>query len=208
MIQPLHVVDSDEYRPLSGKRTEHAEQAERDGTRQRLLLLWFRAQQRHLERPPLRPGELGQIHFGDLGQQVAQCGVGQLDLGVIRPARQHPIRAAAGRGEALFPESGLPDANLTLDDQGHRSTLDRVEHLFDAAQLRFAADDRLRPRGDWQAASSHSVPIVSADPRHFAAVEGTRSRKSNEGVAVRSRCNRRLRPSESWRNAPVHSSVQ
>jgi hypothetical protein len=140
-VQALDVVDPDDCRALPRQRPQHAEQAERDRPRQRELLEGFRAQQRRLQRAPLRPRELGQDRLGDLGQQVPEGGVGELRLGVDRPARQHAVRTGGSGRQALLPQRGLADAGLALQHQRGRAGLDRVEELLDAAQLRLAADD-------------------------------------------------------------------
>jgi hypothetical protein len=155
LVQPLDVVDGDQRGAAPRERAEHAQQPERDRPGQGLPLLRLRAQQGHLQRVPLRPWQLAEDRVGNLDQQVAKGGVGELRLGVDRPARQHAVRAARGGLQAVPPEGGLPDADLALDHERDRTGRDRVEEPLDAAQLRFTADDRPRPCGHRRGACRH-----------------------------------------------------
>ncbi len=147
MVEPLHVVDPDEDRALSGERAQDAERSDRHRPLQRLLPYGLPPQERHLERVTLWLGELAQDLVRYLGEQIAERSVGELRLRLDGSTRQHPVRAGSGSRKALLPEHRLADPDLTLQQDGGRAALDVAQEPVETAQLRCAADDHLRVAG-------------------------------------------------------------
>ena len=102
------------------------------------VLARLRPQQRHLERVPLRPGQLGQLLVGDGRQQVAERRVGKLRLGLHRAAGQDAERRA---GDGLLPQRRLARSQLALEQQRRRAVGHRRQERVDLLELGCAAVD-------------------------------------------------------------------
>ena len=101
VVEPLGVVDREQRRRLlAASARSTPEQPQSDGALERLLPSGLRAQQRHLQRAPLRRGQVGHGCLGHLGEQIAERGVGQLRLALARPAAQDALPVSGGRRRA------------------------------------------------------------------------------------------------------------
>ena len=135
MIEPLGVVDPDEYRALPGERPQNAECPDRDRPLQRLLSRGFPPQQRRLERVSLWLGELAQDIVRHVGEQITERCVCELRLRLDGSTGQHPIRVGRGSHETLPPEHGLADPDLTFQQDCGGAALDLAEEPVETAQL-------------------------------------------------------------------------
>ena len=193
-VEPLDVVDRQQRGRLLCQRPEHPEQAQSDRALERLLSLRLGAQQRHLQRAPLRGGQTGEGGLGHVGEQIAERRVGQLRLALARPAAQHALPASGGGREPLVPEGRLADADLAFQEQRNRARVDRAEELLHAIELGVAAYERARACGVRQ------CPSQSERSCYACAAGGNLLRTTARG---RSRCARRTpRPARARSGAP------
>jgi hypothetical protein len=140
-IQPLDIVNGDHDWTHLRERAKHAENAQRNRSRQRYGPFRLRPQQRDVERATLRRRESRHRLFGHLLQQIPQPSESELRLRFNGPAGEQPIRPPAAGGDRFFPERRLADAHLALQKQTHRARRHSIEEALKAAELSFASND-------------------------------------------------------------------
>jgi hypothetical protein len=95
-VEPGQVVDPDDHRGGLRQGPDHAE----EGDRHRALVGWLRtrlgAQQRHVQRPPLRARQPAEHRLGYRFEQVPERGEAQRGLRLDRAAGEHLPAAPAG----------------------------------------------------------------------------------------------------------------
>jgi hypothetical protein len=127
-IEPLHVVDRHHHRAGGAERVEHAE---RDRVRGRRRVPGRGAQQRHLERRPLRRGQRADV---DAVEQIGQRGERVLGLGARRSRHEHGATLVARGLDARLPQRRLADARPAGEHQ-------RGRRRAQGDQLGLSADD-------------------------------------------------------------------
>ena len=105
---------------------------------------WVRAEQRDLERVALRIRERTDDVVPDVDEEVAEPGEGEPGLGGRGPAREDAGAPLASELDRGLPESRLPDARLTFEDECRGAGLERREELVDDDELDGTAYDRSR----------------------------------------------------------------
>ena len=140
-IDPLHVVQSEEKRPILSKSAHHREQREPEQPHLRRRPVRLPHQQRGLERAPLNGRQLRQRLLDHRGEHVADGCERDLRLGVGRTGREDAEAAFPREPVRLLPERGLADPGVTLEQQclatGRHDAQERIERL----QLLAPADD-------------------------------------------------------------------
>src|SRR5262249_1870905 len=155
-------------------RTEHSQRSECDCPLQRLSL-GLPPQQCDLERCALRRGKLSHLLVGNLGQQIAECCVCKLCLGLDRSTDEHAVRALRRLCQACLPQGGLSDPHLALEHESDGAGFDTAQELGQLAPLLRAADERLQ-------VSKHRKPPSSATRL----VQPFRCHKTQMGLPTRS----------------------
>jgi hypothetical protein len=139
-VEPLHVVDRHEYRPLAGKGLNHAQEAERHSA------LVDRPRCRHLEhqgraqRVRLRRRQLAD-RVQPVRQQVTDARVRELRLGLEGPGCKHgtPVRLRSfGTGT---PEGRLAGSRLSRQQERTGRAVGCGDERRDRCELAFPADD-------------------------------------------------------------------
>ena len=140
-VEPLEVVDPEEDRLGTGKRSQHRLRGAVHGqTVSRLVRCG--SLQRDLEGASLGGRNVRQ-DVGQHGlQQVAERGKRQGRLTLGRPAGEHEEPPLARLGDTRLPDRRLADARLSAQDEGARAPLDPFEQRVYSRQLGRTADDR------------------------------------------------------------------
>src|SRR5581483_10587237 len=99
------------------------------------------------ERPALRARDRRQAAEVDVGEEVADGDVRELQLRLARARREHPQPGRGRLGQAGLPERRLADAGLAGQEERTPGAFE--QELAQRLQLGLAADDRaqalLRP---------------------------------------------------------------
>jgi hypothetical protein len=139
-VEPLEVVESDYEGSRGGERSEHPEDAERDCSRKRRRSLIIDLQECDLESPALRNGQLGGRRIGNLLEQVAERGEGELGLRLDRPAGEHAVRAVERPQDRFSPEGRLADSGVALAQEADWAGGHSVEKSRELVKLLLASD--------------------------------------------------------------------
>ena len=139
-VEPLEVVESDYEGSRGGERSEHPEDAERDCSRKRRRSLGIDLQECDLESPALRNGQLGGRRIGNLLEQVAERGEGELGLRLDRPAGEHAVRAVERPQDRFSPEGRLADPGVALEQEADWAGGHCVEKSRELVELLLASD--------------------------------------------------------------------
>jgi hypothetical protein len=99
-------------------------------------------QQRHLERVPLRLGQLREDDFVDGSEQVPEGGEGELRLGLRRAARDGTKPRLLAEAHRLPPDGCLADARLAFEDEGDVPATRLRQESLDPRELGAPPDDR------------------------------------------------------------------
>ena len=140
-IEPRQVVDSHHQWLVGGQPAQDVQERQGDGVRagsrasQRLG-----AQQRHLERRPLRRGQAGQGLGPDPVAQIDQTGEGHPGLRPGRTGGQHEPARGSGHFQAGFPQRRLPDPR-GAGQQQRSGTAVGGHQTAQRRQLRIASED-------------------------------------------------------------------
>ncbi|HET6714889.1 MAG TPA: hypothetical protein VFI59_14415 [Actinomycetota bacterium] len=116
-VDPLHIVDREDYRLGSGHGLQRAKDRDRDASPVGPLPATLRAQQRDVELPALRRRQ----RIGDLVQrvadQVAERRVGEARLGLDRAGGQDSVVALPNRGHSRLPDHSFADPRRTCYEE-------------------------------------------------------------------------------------------
>jgi hypothetical protein len=171
-IQPLQVVDGDHQRPPG----RHLQQDAADRRRQRARVtrraVGGAAQQRHLQRLPLRCRQPRQKLLGNLRQQVGQRRQRQLGFALGGVAGQDGVAACSGALGGGLPQRGLADARAALQQQRRRAQRHTVEEPLDGFKLAVAANYR----------TPHKVISVAAAFAHVKHLSQVGAVATHEGL--------------------------
>ena len=116
-VQPLHVVDGDDQRPLLGEGAQRVQDCDADGVwvgRQALVVVQHQCAG---ERSFLSDGQWSQRFVENLVQQVADPGEAERRLALGRHCLQHPRAALFGNGDACSPDRRLSGAGVALEHE-------------------------------------------------------------------------------------------
>jgi hypothetical protein len=159
-IEPLHVVDRDEERLVSGQRAQPVQESDGDRLRVRRCTDGLGPQQRDLQRAQLRGRQLCELVRADAVEQVDQRREGEPRLGAARPGGENAQAVLPRNVGPGLPERGLADARPAGQHERPRGLAGR-EELAQRGQLRLAADDLLarvsRPRLHLAATVAHAA---------------------------------------------------
>ena len=139
-VEPRDVVDRDDDRAVGGDRAQQVQEPERDRAWVRRLGRALGAQQRDLQRRPLRGRQRCQLALVDAGAQVTQRGERQPRLGAARPRHQYAQPALARVRDAGLPERRLADPRSAGEHERARRDLG-LDEAADRLELRVTADD-------------------------------------------------------------------
>jgi hypothetical protein len=141
-VQPLQVVDRDQERLVRCQ----LQQGAADRRRQRAWVarraVGVAAQQRDLQRLPLRRRQAREEIVGKPGQQVGERRQRQLGLALGGAAAQDGVVACRGTLGGGLPQRGLADARAALQHQRRRARRHAVEETLDGCKLAVAAEHR------------------------------------------------------------------
>jgi hypothetical protein len=141
-IEPLHVVDRDDQRPLSGRERSNDRQG---GARDGELVgaaIGGRLLQGDRERSALRLRQAGDRPRIDRLEDVRERRIRQSRLVLPRRSGEDGEALGAGSVEPGSPERRLADPGCTVDDEGTRSVIRRLDKAPDGRELRLPSDDR------------------------------------------------------------------
>ena len=158
-IEPLQVVDCDQQRPPCRQLQQDAADRRRQRARVAQRAVGVAAQQRHLQRLPLRRRQAREEIVAKPGQQVGERGQRELGLALGGAAGQGGVAARSGALGGGLPQGGLADTRSALKHQRRRARRHGVEEALDGSKLAVAAKHR----------SPHE-PAVSR-PRSRASIE-------------------------------------
>ena len=145
-VEPLDVVHRDHERGGLRQRPQRAQERDRHRAVVRRLALRVLEQQGDLERAALRRRQLRE-RVGEHGlEQVGERREGEPRLRSRRRRPQNPVAERRRQLEPRSPEDRLPDARLTLDEEGAREPVDGGEEGPELGELLLAADDLRRHR--------------------------------------------------------------
>ena len=148
-VEPLEVVDRHHQRGEPAQLVEHAERDRLPGS-----LAGRGAQQRRLQRRPLRTRQAGHV---DAVEEVDQPRERVARLGPARPRRHHAEPERAGFADPRLPQRGLADPGAAGEHERPRGP---GEELSEPSELRLTADQgqgsgppELKPSGSRKARS-------------------------------------------------------
>jgi hypothetical protein len=155
-VDPVDVVDRQQEWPLLGEGTQKAEHRDAHRVLVGHRTGFVRAQQREVERVPLRRRERGRRRAVNGVEQVPQRYERQVDLGVDGGRGNDPVPPLHRRGDEVSRQRRLADACGPFDEQRRRAGREFVEELGGDEELVRAADERRPPAG--QHGRSPAVP--------------------------------------------------
>ena len=181
-IQPLCVIDSNEYRTVARKQTQRRRKRCEDSARLRWPTLRRPAEERDLERLTLRLRQQVENLLVDTGKQIRQAGERKRGVGLRRPAAQQPIStlalprpippatASTYRSPAR-PRSQAPPGQplaATREKSRHERALDHDQRPASGTSLnlcRRAVNESLqRDTAQQDAMGPASIDAIPADP--------------------------------------------
>jgi hypothetical protein len=179
-VEPLDVVDRHDDRLPLAHQAEHIAYGRRERARVGGLVRRVIPQQRDLERPSPRRGQLADHPVEDSIEQIPEPDVREPPLGLGRPCRQHDPPAPARRRDSREPHRRLPDPGLALENQRHRLLGGAVEEAVDGAELPVAADDL-----DYAHATIVTAPRAQVSTAHPRSAPGSTDSPPADAVDVR-----------------------
>jgi hypothetical protein len=103
----------------------------------------FGAQERHVQRSPLRSRNAWQSRRVDAVEQVTERRERELHLALARTSGEDAHTAFPRRVDAGFPQRRLADTGVAGEDQDSRGSA-RLEELVERSNLGFTTDDMPR----------------------------------------------------------------
>ena len=144
-VEPLHVVDRDQERPAIGQRAQDVEKTERD----RPQLGWptgrLGAQDRDLERSPLRSVQVPELRAVDPVEKIDEPGECQPRRRSVRTRREHPDPAPTRSGDTGLPERSSCRSPARRAGPRPGQSVGTGEELVQPRKLRLSPD---RTRSD------------------------------------------------------------
>jgi hypothetical protein len=197
-VEPLHVVDGDEYRAALRERSEHPDEAGRDRPRVGALVR-LAPQQRRRERPLLHGRQRTAAILEHVADEIGERGEREPSLALGRPRPQHTQSSRLGKPDRFQPDGRLTDPRLSLDDKRGRLVREGREEPLDRRELRVAPDNLVThpasrsTNGSYDGARAISLAAsrIAAQERGLLpapAVEDNRTRDPRAGR--RDRCGR------------------
>ena len=157
-VEPLHIVDRNEHRPLLRKSRENRKEAARRRPRQGSFIR-VGAQERRRERALLHIRKLIAHLVERRSHKIRQRGVGERRLRLCGPCLQDAERVRLCGCDRLHPQGCLADPGLALDDQRRRSPRNTREETSDLTELMLTTNDQVR-----HYASMPRPPILRRSP--------------------------------------------
>ncbi len=139
-VEPLRVVDGHQDRRCARKRLEDREEACGDRVMPARICLWYRTQERELERILLWARQLLERRGRHLSEQVAQSDIGQRHLRPGRPRRQDTPRVPRCTTNRLLPKRCLPDPGHARDHDRPKSVSRCTEQAREFGELVFSTN--------------------------------------------------------------------
>jgi hypothetical protein len=134
-VKPWQVVDRDDNGGGLRQGPDHTEEGDRDRPLIGRLGPGLGAQQRHVERPPLRAGQPAEHGLRHRFQQIRERREAERGLRLDRAAGQHLPATMAGLVDPGRPQRRLADAGLALDQQRRRVAGHLVKEPADPGKL-------------------------------------------------------------------------
>jgi hypothetical protein len=152
----LHIVDCNDYRLLRSKRSQRAQEGERDDALLHGVAAGVGDGECGRERTPLRRRQLRKQLRQGAADEVTERGEREAGFGLGRARREHAKASPACRLRCCEPHRCLPDPGLAHEHGGPREAV-RVEEPSERLELVLPAD--WMGTGDGQ--GSHGKPTTA-----------------------------------------------
>jgi hypothetical protein len=167
-VEPVQVVDGEQHRPERPDGSQRTEHRDGNGASIRRGPVVLAEQQRDLQRAALRSGKRREDALELLPQQIAECGEGERGLGLYGASLEQSEPGTLRHRDPAPPQGGLADPRLTLEHQGARERVRRLEELTHGRELLFPADRIRVDEGLLDAAvCSEATPLANLSPTRW-----------------------------------------